>query len=189
MSKTKIIIISLVSVIGAICLTVGVLYLINYMDNKNVTDFGSCVAKNNKILETSPRQCTTKFGKTYVEQTTESAMNEFVSLKGVVIKLENLNMGDKVMTPFVINGEVPGNWSSEGSFTIEVVDDQENVIGKSTAVLDGDWMTDNYVNFSANIEYNLPTNTPEGRVILQKDNPSGLSENDDSVEIQVWFGL
>ena len=52
-------------------------------------------------------------------------------------------------------------------------------------------MTEEFVPFSAVLEFVTPTaGDPElnrGTLILQKDNPSGLPEHDDALEIPVVF--
>ena len=184
MSKTKVII-SIVAVVIVTGITFGVLYLVSYMNDKSVTDFASCVAKNNVILETYPRQCKTKSGKTFTEDISTSGY-EYTSDNGVVIKLKNIIAGQTIYSPLVIEGEVPGSWSFEASFPIEIQDENGNTISTGTASLSGDWMTDDYVEFSANLEFNIGV-SGTGKIIIKKDNPSGLESNDDSVEIPVNF--
>jgi spore germination protein GerM len=50
----------------------------------------------------------------------------------------------------------------------------------------GDWMTTNFVPFSSTLTFSTPT-TPTGILVLQKDNPSGLPENDAEIRIPVRF--
>jgi len=44
-----------------------------------------------------------------------------------------------------------------------------------------------YVPFQAEITFKKPTVKNNGWIILHKDNPSGLSEKDDSFEVPILF--
>ncbi|HEU4677682.1 MAG TPA: Gmad2 immunoglobulin-like domain-containing protein [Candidatus Paceibacterota bacterium] len=94
-----------------------------------------------------------------------------------------------VTSPVTVTGKARGNWYFEGSFPIVVVNWDGLIIGQGVAHADGEWMTTDYVPFSASISYALASETPyaRGSIILKKDNPSGLPENDDSREIPVTF--
>lgn len=48
-------------------------------------------------------------------------------------------------------------------------------------------MTENFVPFSSTIEFSSAPTTQTGKVVLHKDNPSGLPQNDAKVEIPVRF--
>lgn len=48
-------------------------------------------------------------------------------------------------------------------------------------------MTNNYVPFTAKLTFEAPEGGGAGTLILRKDNPSGLPENDDEIEIPVTF--
>jgi len=50
----------------------------------------------------------------------------------------------------------------------------------------GDWMTTEFVPFEAVLEFAVPQ-TEFGTLILEKDNPSGLPQNADSISIPVRF--
>ena len=49
-----------------------------------------------------------------------------------------------------------------------------------------DWMTEEFVPFKAMLEFSAPT-TATGTLVLEKDNPSGLPENADSLIVPVKF--
>lgn len=94
-----------------------------------------------------------------------------------------------VSSPIQIQGKARGYWYFEGSFPITVVDWDGRIIGEGIATATKDWMTEDFVPFNATITYDLPTNTPymRGSLILKKDNPSGIPENDDALEIPIQF--
>lgn len=112
---------------------------------------------------------------------------EFTSPKGVKILIDNWREDMVVSSPLTITGEVPGNWSFEASFPAVLTDSNDMVIAQEAAQLDGEWMTTNNVPFSVTLTFTEPTKDKEGILILRKDNPSGLPENDDAIEIPVRY--
>lgn len=89
----------------------------------------------------------------------------------------------KVEKTFIIAGSAPGPWFFEASFPIKVIDQNGNVLVNTHAEAQGDWMTTDLVTFVA-------TATTTGyagpaTLVLLRDNPSGLPENDDSLEIPI----
>lgn len=91
-----------------------------------------------------------------------------------------------ITSPLAIQGEARGTWFFEASFPIRLVDGNGNELGFTVAQAQGDWMTKNFVPFSATLTFTTPI-ASTGTLILQKDNPSGLLENDDKVSIPVTF--
>jgi len=92
-------------------------------------------------------------------------------------------------SPMVISGKARGPWYFEASFPISIMDADGKIIGAGHAEATADWMTTEYVPFTATVTYMLPANTKDkkGAVILSKDNPSGLPENDDAFAIPITF--
>lgn len=84
---------------------------------------------------------------------------------------------------FAVSGEAPGPWYFEASFPIFVTDAQDNKIATSYGQAQGDWMTENLVPFTAQID--VGSYAGPATVHLLRDNPSGMPENDDSVSFQV----
>lgn len=95
-----------------------------------------------------------------------------------------------VGSPIEIHGEARGTWFFEGSFPVTVVNWDGLIIGEGIATAQGEWMTEAFVPFTAIVSYTLSPDTPydRGAVILKKDNPSGLPEHDNALEIPVTFG-
>lgn len=159
-----------------------------------VTDFASCVAVGNPVMETHPRQCRAANGTVYTEPTapnsgdTQTAQTrEFTSPKGVTVKLHEWTDRRVVTSPLNITGEIPGNWSFEASFPIVLLDPTNKIIAQTAATLQGEWMTSDYVPFKAMLTFETPPAGGSGTLTLRKDNPSGLPENDDAIEIPVTF--
>ena len=97
--------------------------------------------------------------------------------------------GEVVGNPIMVTGEARGYWFFEASFPIVVTDWNGVIIGEGYAQAEDDWMTEEFVPFVGTVNYNLPVDTPykRGFLILKKDNPSGLPENDDAIEVPINF--
>jgi hypothetical protein len=93
---------------------------------------------------------------------------------------------ETVMSPLIVTGTARGTWYFEASFPVRLLDGNGTEIAITPAQAEGDWMTTDYVPFTALLEFAEPA-TPNGTLILQKDNPSGLPEHDASLEIPVMF--
>ena len=92
--------------------------------------------------------------------------------------------GQAVGQTFAISGEAPGNWFFEASFPIQVRDVDNNKIGQAIAQAQSDWMTTAQVPFTASMTLDTVYHGPATLVLL-RDNPSGLPENDDSLEVPI----
>jgi hypothetical protein len=110
----------------------------------------------------------------------------YTSLKGVKIRIVQPLSGAKVSSPLTIKGQVPGSWSFEGTFPVRLTNEELKLIKTGSAKLDGNWMTDDYVPFTATIEFD-PAGSKTGMLNLQKSNPSDKPENADSVLIDLKF--
>jgi len=85
---------------------------------------------------------------------------------------------------FTVTGKAPGNWFFEASAPVMVQAEDGSKIAQGIAKAQGDWMTTNLVAFTADISTN-PAYVGPATLVLLKDNPSGLPENDDSLEIPI----
>ncbi len=92
--------------------------------------------------------------------------------------------GATVEKTFEVKGEAPGNWYFEASFPIQVRDADGNVIARTHANALSDWMTESQVPFSTTLNIDGSYSGP-ATLILMKDNPSGLPEHDDALEIPI----
>jgi hypothetical protein len=104
-----------------------------------------------------------------------------------LIVLDNIHAGSYISSPVTIAGKARGNWFFEASFPISIVNWDGLIIGQGIATAKSDWMTEEFVPFEANITFDKATYKNNGAIILQKDNPSGLPEHDDALEIQIFF--
>ena len=101
------------------------------------------------------------------------------------LKLYNLVPNQVISSPLIILGE-SRSWYFEGSFPVKLVDEKMNLITAVPAEAKGDWMTNEFVPFEVQLKFQPPASA-KGFVILEKDNPSGLEKNAESVQIPVIF--
>ncbi len=95
--------------------------------------------------------------------------------------------GDTVTSPITITGEARGPWFFEATFPIIVVDSNDLIIGEGFAEATGDWMTEEYVPFKAEIKFEDGA-AGEGAIVLMKSNASGMPEHDDEFDLPITFG-
>ncbi len=91
-----------------------------------------------------------------------------------------------VKSPLNFSGRAKGFWFFEATAPAYVKNKSGDVIGQGQARAEGEWMTADYVKFSGTIEFKKPAEQ-EGFFVIAKDNPSGLPENNASIEIPVKF--
>lgn len=92
-----------------------------------------------------------------------------------------------VNSPMTITGEARGSWYFEATFPVVLTNWDGLIIAEGYATADGDWMTEEFVPFSATLEFETPDYGERGFLILQKANPSDLPEHDDALEIEIRF--
>lgn len=177
MKKTPIII------IVAIIIIIGL--IITWAQSRKVlapvvTNFEECVATGNPVMESYPRQC--RYG---TETFTEGIGNELE--KNDLIRLTNPRPNQIIQSPVIITGEARGTWFFEASFPVVLVNWDGLIIAQGIAQAKSDWMTTEFVPFEATLTFDVDKNaySNRGSLILRKDNPSGLPEHDDALEIPV----
>ncbi len=87
---------------------------------------------------------------------------------------------------FKVIGEARGYWYFEASFPIEVLDKDGNRLFVGPVQAKGEWMTENFVPFEVDVK------VPESYIgpatlVLHKDNPSGLAENEASISFPIYI--
>ena len=101
-----------------------------------------------------------------------------------LIKVELPFPGAVTGKSFSVIGEARGFWFFEASFPIQLFDKDGKLLATAIAQAQEDWMTENFVPFKADIiapEYYIG----EATLVLKKDNPSGLPENDASISFKI----
>ena len=147
-----------------------------------VTNFEECATTGNLIMESYPRQCRYN-GQTF----SENIGNEFE--KSDLIRIDSPRPNEVINSPLVIKGQARGNWFFEASFPVILTDWDGKIITQGVAQAKDDWMTTDFVPFEATLTFTVDESaySNKGSLILKKDNPSGLSANDDALEIPVIF--
>lgn len=103
------------------------------------------------------------------------------------ITLETPQFGKTISSPLTVTGEARGTWYFEGSFPVVLTNWDGEIIAEAQASAQGEWMTEDFVPFEAELEFETPELYNRGSLILQKSNPSGKPELDDAYEITVLF--
>lgn len=91
-----------------------------------------------------------------------------------------------ITSPLEITGQARGTWYFEAVFPIELQDMNGNVIARTNAQATENWMTENFVPFTATLTFTSPT-TANGLLVVKKDNPSGLPQNDAMITVPIKF--
>ncbi|MBI2048025.1 MAG: Gmad2 immunoglobulin-like domain-containing protein [Parcubacteria group bacterium] len=147
--------------------------------------FEECTKQGNPVMESYPRQCRDKKGNLFVE----NIGNELE--KNNLIRIYSPRPNQVVKSPIVIEGEARGYWFFEASFPVVLTDWDGKIIAQHYAEAQDSWMTEEFVPFKTTLEFeNLSWEdefSKRGTLILQKDNPSGLPEHDDALEIPILF--
>lgn len=87
--------------------------------------------------------------------------------------------GEVITFPFEIKGVAKGPWFFEGSFPLRILDDRGKVIAESYVDAQGNWMTEDDVEFATTITDLDWGDAEVGTIIAMRNNPSGLPENDE----------
>lgn len=145
-----------------------------------VSNFNECVSQGNPIMESYPRRC--RAGNMTF---TEDIGNELQ--KTDLIRLDSPRPGGIITSPLTITGQARGTWFFEASFPVILTDWDGKIIAQGIAQAKGDWMTTDFVPFEAALTFSIDPQaySNKGTLILKKDNPSGLPQNDDALEIPV----
>ena len=153
-----------------------------YNYSAQVTSFEECITAGNPIMESYPRQCSTGDNIFVEDIGNELEKSDF-------IRLDSPRPNESITSPLIITGKARGTWFFEAVFPIELVDEQGVVIAQTQANAKDEWMTEEFVPFSAVLEFEVNESLIGKTVtlILKKDNPSGLEENDDELFIPVFI--
>jgi len=178
MNKKVLILLTIIIIFG---ITV---YLMLRRDEEPIGDINSfeeCLSAGNPALESYPRQCKTPDGRIF----TEYIGNELEKID--LIRIDNPRPNQTIQSSVLIEGEARGYWFFEADFPAKLFDDNGFLLGITPVRALGDWMTEDFVDFTATLSFAVPS-TPKGRLVLEKDNPSGLPEHADELIIPVYFG-
>jgi len=147
-----------------------------------VTNFEECAVAGNAVMESYPRQC--RHGdETFVE----NIGNELEKID--LIRINSPRPNQEISSPLAIYGEAIGTWFFEADFPIALTNLDGLIIAEGFATAKTDWMTEEFVQFEATLTFDVDIEafSNKGYLILQKDNPSDLPENDDALKVPVVF--
>lgn len=167
-------------------LVVGFFLFNNYIYNEKqgsgvATTFEECVAQGNAVMESYPRQCRDGEGNHFVE----NIGNEFEMRD--LIRIDSPRPNQTITSPLTITGEARGYYFFEASFPVVLLDKDGEVLVEHFATAGSSWMTEEFVPFTATLEFEKSASGEKGTLILKRDNPSDLPENDASLEVPVIF--
>lgn len=108
-------------------------------------------------------------------------------VKADLIQIAGIANGQTITNPLTIKGQARGAWYFEASFPIELRNASGAVVAATVAQAQGDWMTEQFVPFTATLIFPSTSSSVAGTLVLKKDNPSGEPQFDDALEIPVQF--
>lgn len=157
----------------------------DYSAIKSINSYDSCVtAKGSLIQESYPATCVTSLNARFIQP-----IPSINPAPGVIYDpILTLPVRNSIInSPTLVVGFAPPGWFFEGVMPINLVDDHGRVILETQATENspGSWLTGNPVGFSATLTFS--TLAKSGKLILSKDNPSGLPENEMLYEFPVKF--
>ena len=91
-----------------------------------------------------------------------------------------------IASPLIITGEASGTWFFEANFPVSLLDSNKNLLALHYAATEEEWMTEDFISFTATIEFDDPE-TATGFLVLDKNNPSDIREHDAQLIIPVRF--
>jgi len=157
----------------------GQRYYENQKDQVIISDFNDCLAAGLPIMESYPRKCQTKDNKMFVEDIGNALVKEDL------IQLDYPRPNQGISSPLTLTGQARGTWFFEGDFPIVILY-KGQVVADGIASAQSDWMTEDFVKFKAEIDYDGP-HSGKGTIVLKKDNPSGLPANADELTVPIFF--
>ncbi len=179
MKKTIVILLVIFLIVG------GFMFLYKEASSPSLSQiksFEDCVDAGYPILESYPRQCNTPDGRNFVEDITPPIT--YVNSSKNLIEVELPYPGAVTGKEFSVIGKARGVWFFEASFPIELQDEEGNILYTAIAQAQEDWMTENFVPFTAEVK------APESYIgpavlVFRKDNPSGEPQFDASMSFPI----
>jgi len=96
-------------------------------------------------------------------------------------------LADAVVTsPLVVTGEARGSWFFEATFPVTLLDADGKPLVRGFAQAQGEWMTEDFVPFKAELTFTAPAGAT-GTLLIEKANASGLPEHAGELRIPIRF--
>jgi hypothetical protein len=104
--------------------------------------------------------------------------------KSNLIRVRSPKPNALVRSPLHITGEARGSWYFEATFPVAIFDGQRVELARHYATAQGEWMTDDFVPFEADLVFSTG-GAREGTLVLYKANPSGGLDQEDQLLVPV----
>lgn len=147
---------------------------------KSIVSFMDCVKAGYPVMESYPAQCKTPDGRLF----REDIGNELEYINEIIVESPRPN--SYISSPLLVTGRAKGNWYFEGSFSGELFDSNNTSLGVVILQAQGDWMTEDFVQFQGTLDFESP-GMGEGKLIIKNANPSDLPENSKELRIPLRF--
>ncbi len=90
----------------------------------------------------------------------------------------------EVSSPIELVGRARGPWYFEASAPVKLLDKDGNLLAQSYVTAQGEWMTEEFVDFMGTLSYESGYKG-EASLVFMKDNPSGDPIRDESFVVPV----
>lgn len=104
-----------------------------------------------------------------------------------MIKVYNPPTNTAIASPLTISGMARGPWFFEATAPVLLTDAKGKIIAKSYIRAQSNYMTNELVPYLGTLTFPPQPSGSTGVLVLRKDNPSGISSYDASIEILVSF--
>lgn len=102
------------------------------------------------------------------------------------ISVEMPKSGSLVTSPLNFSGTVDNSWFFEGTFPVELLDEDGSSLGTAQAHSKTDWTTPGKIDFYGQMQFDPPKGQ-SGTLVFRNDNPSDLPENAKEFRLNVKF--
>ena len=144
----------------------------------------SCKEFSEKEKNNSENQQNTEVIST--EENTASQEEDSSEEISALIQVKTPEEGAVINSPLQISGKAKGFWFFEADAPVKLLDENDNLIAETYIQATGDWMTQDWVNFEGNLQFEI-TDQKGGFLVFERANPSDLKQNDRQYKIQVNF--
>lgn len=104
------------------------------------------------------------------------------------IRVRRPKLGQTVDGAIAMEGEAIGTWFFEGQLGVVLTDWDGKIIAEGFVRSEGEWMTEDFVQFSGKLEYEGETRSySNANIIFQKNNPSGKPELSEALEYWIYL--
>jgi hypothetical protein len=104
--------------------------------------------------------------------------------KSDLIRVRSPARGALAKSPLHVTGVARGTWYFEATFPVALYDEHRRELARSYATAQGEWMTDDFVPFEADLVF-AAGEAKEGTLVLDKANPAGSLEGIDQLLVPV----